>query len=123
MVGEEPQLVEGWDWRQTYAQYADMPELQHLLQPAPEAPEPVAAPLPVGHGGRGFTVAAFVVGGLALVLFPFVLGPLGAIFGFVANSRGDRIGRWAAFLSIATTVLGIALSILVTHSLGVRLWG
>ena len=57
---------------------------------------------------------------MALLLFPFVLGPLGVIFGFVANAKGDRIGRWAGLMSIATTVLGIALSLWVAGNLGLR---
>jgi len=58
---------------------------------------------------------------VALLLFPFVLGPLSVIFGFVANAKGDRIGRWAGLMSIATTVLGIALSIWVAGNLGLHL--
>ena len=58
---------------------------------------------------------------MALLLFPFVLGPLGVIFGFVANAKGDRIGRWAGLTSIATTVLGIALNIWVAGNPGLHL--
>jgi hypothetical protein len=54
-----------------------------------------------------------ISGGLALLLLPFILGPLGMIFGFVAKSKGDRIGKWAGLMSIATTVLGLAFSIWV----------
>jgi hypothetical protein len=55
-----------------------------------------------------------------LILGPFILGPLGVIFGFVAKAKGDRIGRWATLMSIATTVLGIALSLWVAGNLGLR---
>jgi hypothetical protein len=83
------------------------------------------APPVAQQGGRGFSIAAFVCGGVAplcfpLILGPFILGPLGVIFGFVANARGDRIGRWAGLMSIATTVLGIALSLWVAGSLGLH---
>ena len=75
------------------------------------------------RGGRGFSIAAFVCGGVApfffpLILGPFILGPLGVIFGFVANAKGDRIGRWAGLMSIATTALGISLSLWLAGNLG-----
>ncbi len=95
-------------------------------------PDAVPSPPYAGHpppvalqGGRGFSIAAFVCGGAApfffpLILGPFVLGPLGVIFGFVAKAKGDRIGRWAGLMSIATTVLGIALSLWVAGNLGLH---
>ena len=121
-------MAEAWDWRQRYAQYSDLAEPQALQHAAPEAPEAVAADdpsLPLYRGGRGFSIAAFVCGGAApfffpLILGPFILGPLGVIFGFVAKAKGDRIGRWAGLMSIATTVLGIALSIWVAGNPGLH---
>jgi len=89
-------------------------------------PPDAGHPAPVAQqGGRGFSIAAFVCGGVAplcfpLILGPFILGPLGVIFGFVAKAKGDRIGRWAGLMSIATTVLGIALSLWVAGNLGLR---
>jgi hypothetical protein len=93
---------------------------------AVSSPQHAGYPPPVTQqGGRGFSIAAFVCGGVAplcfpLILGPFILGPLGVIFGFVANARGDRFGRWAGLMSIATTVLGIALSVWVAGSLGLH---
>jgi hypothetical protein len=106
-------MAEAWDWRQSYLQYSDTREDQGLPYPAPQAPEVTAPAHQASVGGRGFSVAAFISGGLALLLLPFILGPLGMIFGFVAKSKGDRIGKWAGLMSIATTVLGIAFSIWV----------
>ncbi|HEY4938067.1 MAG TPA: hypothetical protein VIJ69_03485 [Actinomycetota bacterium] len=106
-------MAEAWDWRQSYLEYSDTREDQGLHPPAPQGPE-IPAPAPIAsQGGRGFSVAAFISGGLALLLLPFILGPLGMIFGFVAKSKGDKIGKWAGLMSIATTVLGIAFSIWV----------
>jgi hypothetical protein len=117
-------MAEAWDWRQSYLQYSEPPEDHGLQHPAPQGHEgqapaqPVYAdapypPLVASPGGRGLSIAAFISGGLALLLLPFILGPLGMIFGFVAKSKGDRIGKWAGLMSIATTVLGIAFSIWV----------
>lgn len=110
-------MTEAWDWRQSYARYSDTIEGQGVQHAAPESPEvggpghqPYAVPSQqdAGHappvaqrGGRGFSIAAFICGGVApfcfpLIVGPFILGPLGVIFGFVAKARGDRIGRWAA---------------------------
>jgi len=65
----------------------------------------------VANRGRGFTIAAFICGGIGLLFFPLILGPLGIIFGFVGASRGDKLGRWAGLMSIATTMIGTALRI------------
>ena len=150
-------MTEVWDWRQSYAQYSELPEAQASQPPAPESPEvvgpghrpyaaasqesvrrpgswPYAGPSPqyagslppvAQQGGRGFSIAAFICGGVAppcfpLILGPFILGPLGVIFGFVAKAKGDWIGRWAGLMSIATTVLGIALSLWVAGNLGLH---
>src|SRR5579859_4646041 len=45
-------------------------------------PHPGPYPVP-GNRGRGFTITAFICGGIGLLFFPFILGPLGIIFGFV----------------------------------------
>jgi hypothetical protein len=106
-------MAEAWDWRQSYLEYSDTREDQGLPHPVPQSPGvPATAPV-ASQGGRGLSVAAFMSGGLALLLLPFILGPLGMIFGFVAKSKGDRIGKWAGLMSIATTVLGLAFSIWV----------
>lgn len=67
-------------------------------------------PPAVARSGLGFLVAAFICGGLALLFLPIILGPLGIIFGFVAYSKGNKVGLWAGVGSILTTVLGLMLS-------------
>jgi len=147
-------VTESWDWRQTYAQYADTPQPQNTQEAPPQGPEgqgavpqPYASPEgyepPPGYGppgyppyagpypqygaypppvaqnrGRGFSIAAFICGGLALLFLPIILGPLGIIFGFVGSAKGDNIGKWAGILSIGTTVVGMALSYYVMRKMG-----
>ena len=53
---------------------------------------------------------------IALAFAPIVLGPLGAIFGFVGYSKGDRRGKWVGIGSIVTTIVGIAIGIAVLHA-------
>jgi hypothetical protein len=76
------------------------------------------APPVASQGARAFSIAAFICGGLALLLLPFILGPLGITFGFVGQSRGDRLGKWAGLMSIATTLLGIAFHIWMASNVG-----
>jgi hypothetical protein len=88
-------------------------------------PQFAAYPPPVvsRQGGRWFSIAAFICGGIALLFLPILLGPLGIIFGFVAESKGDRIGRVAGIMSIATTAIGMGFSVWVAHKVGVRFGG
>ena len=60
--------------------------------------------------GRPWTIAGFVCAALAFLFVPIVLGPLGAIFGFIGNAKGDPLGKWAGILGIVATVVGIALA-------------
>jgi hypothetical protein len=71
------------------------------------------------QGCRGLSIAAFICAGLALLLVPFILGPLGITFGFVGQSRGDRLGKWAALMSVATMLLGIAFRMWMARNMGV----
>ena len=127
-------MAQRWDWRQSYAQYSDTLEGQHLQRLAPQGPEaampgqqPSAGPSgplqsylrATSQGCRGLSIAAFICAGLALLLVPFILGPLGITFGFVGQSRGDRLGKWAALMSVATMLLGIAFRIWMARNMGV----
>jgi hypothetical protein len=125
-VPESPDVV-GSSHQPSAAPYGASQESARRLASEPDAvpsPQQAGSPPPVAQqGGRGFSIAAFVCGGVApfffpLILGPFILGPLGVIFGFVANAKGDRIGRWAGLMSIATTALGISLSLWLAGNLG-----
>jgi hypothetical protein len=142
-------MAQRWDWRQSYARYSDTEEGQDPQKSAPRGPQaptpdqqlstaPSGAPQgyvqPPGsglryyaayplratsQGCRGLSIAAFVCGGLALLLVPFILGPLGITFGFVGQSRGDRLGKWAALMSVTTMLLGIAFRMWMARNMGV----
>ena len=109
-------MTEVWDWRQSYAQYSDTIEDQSLQHAAPEGPEAVAP---------GHLPSAAPLGAWQESVRRPGSGPGGALFAchpppVVANARGDRIGRWAGLMSIATTVLGITLSLWVAGNLGLQ---
>jgi hypothetical protein len=48
-----------------------------------------------------------------------VLGPVGAVLGFVAMARGDRpLGMWAGIWCIVATILGFVLAAAFLHAAG-----
>ena len=59
--------------------------------------------------GRGYTMAAFALAVVALVLLPPVLGIAAAAFGGVGYSKGDKLGMWAAVTAIVCGVIGMAI--------------
>jgi hypothetical protein len=66
---------------------------------------------------RILTIISFVLGVLAIVFVPIVLGPVGAVLGFVGMARGDKpLGMWAGIWCIAATILGMVLGALVIHA-------
>lgn len=68
--------------------------------------------------GRTFSVIGAVLGVLALLFVPIVLGPIGAVLGFVGYSRGDRpLGLIVGIGSIVTTILGMVIGALLVASM------
>lgn len=59
--------------------------------------------------GRTLSIVGIVLGVLAIVILPIILGPIGAILGFLGYRKGDRLGLWAIGVGIAGTVLGMIL--------------
>jgi len=68
-------------------------------------------------GARILTIISFVLGVIALFFVPIVLGPVGAVLGFVGMARGDRpLGMWAGIWCIVATILGLVLAVVVMHA-------
>ena len=89
------------------------------MDPSLRTPDPQqydAYPPPPKSATSPFTIAGLVCGLLALVFAPIVLGPLGAVFGFVGYSKGDRRGLWVGIGSIVTTIVGIAIGLAALHA-------
>jgi hypothetical protein len=84
-----------------------------------DAPEGFGYPPapPVENHGRGFTIASFVLAAISLLFAPIILGPIGAVLGFVGHSKGDRVGKWAGITSIVCTVIGLVLAAVVIKNL------
>ncbi len=62
---------------------------------------------------RVWTIAGAVSAVVALLFLPIILGPLGAIFGFVGYKRGDRAGLWVGIFGIVATIVGMLIGALV----------
>ena len=70
-------------------------------------------PSPAGlQPGQGCALAGFILAGLAIFVFPFVLGPAAMLLGAVAELRGERRGRWVVALGALGLVLGLLLGLL-----------
>ena len=68
--------------------------------------------------GRTLSIIGAVLGVLSLLVLPIVLGPVGAVLGFVAHSKGDKpFGLYVGIGCIVSTVLGMVIGALVFTSL------
>jgi hypothetical protein len=66
---------------------------------------------------RIFSIIGAVFDVVALVLFPIVFGPIGAVLGFVAYSKGDKpLGLWVGIGGIVATIVGMVLAAAVINA-------
>lgn len=68
-------------------------------------------PPPARPDGRKFTIAAFVLAGLAVIIAPLILGVLAVVLGVVAHRKGDPLARWAIVAGVIGGIVGISLAI------------
>ncbi|MCB0952931.1 MAG: zinc-ribbon domain-containing protein [Microthrixaceae bacterium] len=82
--------------------------------------QPAAVPYPYGQGaadpGNGFSVTAIVLGAVSFLFCPLVLGITAIVFAAVARSRRERLANVALAVSIAGTVIGMVLGVIVYSS-------
>ena len=73
--------------------------------------EPATSPQ---GSARVMSIVGAVLGGLAILFLPIILGPIGAVLGFVAYSKGDKpLGLYVGIGCIVTTVVGVVLGAIV----------
>jgi hypothetical protein len=66
---------------------------------------------------RTMSIIGIVLGVIAIFILPIILGPIGAVLGFVANSKGDKpLGLWVGIGCIVATVIGMVLGAAVYTS-------
>ena len=66
--------------------------------------------------GRKFTIVGVVCAVVALVFLPIIFGPVGAVFGFIGYSKGDKAGLWVGIGAILATFVGMLIGALVFHA-------
>jgi hypothetical protein len=63
--------------------------------------------------GNGFSIVAIVLGAVAFLFFPILLGPAGMILGAVGKSRNERLAIPAMIISACGLVVGMVLGLVV----------
>ncbi len=93
-------------------------DLHTQANEAPAAPASSYPPPPqrARTNGRPLVIGSFICSLAALAILPIILGPVGAVLGFVGYGRGDRKGLWAGIFGIIATVGGMLLGYAVWHA-------
>jgi hypothetical protein len=72
---------------------------------------------PTKTPGRVFSIIGLVFAVVALVLFPIVFGPVGAVLGFIGYGKGDKkLGLWVGIGAIVATIVGLILGAVVYNA-------
>jgi hypothetical protein len=87
------------------------PPLEHA------APEPSAGPSEAGAepapsppaAGNGLSISAMVLGFIAALVFPIVVGPVAVVLALIARHRRERLAIPALVVAVVGTVLGFIL--------------
>jgi hypothetical protein len=66
--------------------------------------------------GSPFSIAAYVLGGIAVLFFPIIFGPAAIICGVVARTKNEPQANIGLAVAIGGTVLGFILSAIVASS-------
>lgn len=95
-------------WQEAYSEpgYAQ----PGYLQPAYPPPGYQSAP---ASTGSGLSTAAFICGGLAFLILPIVLGPIGIVCGAIALRRDQPRAGAALAVAIAGTIGGFIIGAIV----------
>jgi hypothetical protein len=68
----------------------------------------------VSHGaGNGFSTAGIILGAIAFLFFPIVLGPTGLILAAVGKSKGEDKAVVAMTVAGLGTVIGMILGVML----------
>ncbi len=81
--------------------------LVETAAPVQSAPQQPVYQQPVKPPAQGFAIASMVLGIIGLLIFPYILGTLGIIFGGVAKSKGNKNGMATA--GIVMGIIAVAL--------------
>jgi hypothetical protein len=77
-----------------------------------------SSPASTTKPGRTLTIVGAVLAVVGIFFLPIVFGPVGAILGFVAQSKGDKpAGMYVGIAGIAATIIGMVLGAIVFSSM------
>lgn len=65
---------------------------------------------------RGYVIGGAILAFAALLFLPIILGPIGAVLGFVGYSKGDRRGLWVGVGAIVATFLGLLIGVIALNN-------
>jgi hypothetical protein len=88
-----------------------------------QPPFPMAGPYPQAHGfpqaraaGNGFSIAALILGCIAFLFLPIILGPVAIALAGVGKSKHESKSTAALAVAITGTVVGLILGAIVGMS-------
>ena len=96
-------------------------QTQAAVQPNMTAPTPApywqTPPAVQPRTFNGFSTTGIVLGSIAFLFLPIILGPAGLILGAVGKSKGESRAPVAMVVSAAGTVIGMILGFVVFRAL------
>jgi hypothetical protein len=118
---------DGSQWTQHLAPPPPVAEAPGAYPPAttpaayPPATHPAYSPYyypPGPHlaqtgGGKVYSTWGFVLGGIAFVLLPPIIGGAGVVCSIIGMTKKERLAPWALAVSIAGIVVGVAIGVVV----------
>jgi mannitol-specific phosphotransferase system IIBC component len=68
---------------------------------------------PSSNSTSTFSIIAIVLGGIAFLFFPIVLGPAAIILAVIAKTKTERLANVALAVAILGTVIGLILGAII----------
>jgi hypothetical protein len=90
---------------------------QQALPPVPP-PSSSFAPSQPASTANGFSIAGIIMGAIAFLFFPIILGPAGLIMGAIGESKGETKAVVALVVSGLGLVIGMLLGSMLYSSSG-----
>jgi len=75
-------------------------------------------PAPATNAGRGYSIAGLILGVVAVIVLPILLGPAGIALGYVGHRKGDRLGRTAMIVAGIGMVAGFIIGFAILQQMG-----
>jgi hypothetical protein len=69
-------------------------------------------PVP-SQNSNALSILAIIFGGISVIIFPILFGPIGIILGIIAKTRKERLSTVGLIISIVGPVIGAILGVLV----------